>query len=85
LKRSERAESRRADILSREDPKQSEFLEFILSQYVAEGEQELDDEKLPTLLNLKYGTAGEAVRRLGSVSDIRQAFRGFQQELYRRD
>lgn len=85
LKRSERAEARRADILSREGPKQSEFLEFILSQYVAEGEQELDDEKLPTLLNLKYGTAGEAVRRLGSVSDIRQAFRGFQQELYRRD
>jgi type I restriction enzyme R subunit len=85
LKRAERAEARRADILSREEPRQSEFLEFVLSQYVAEGEQELDDEKLPRLLNLKYGTAGEAVRKLGNVSDIRQTFRGFQQELYKRE
>jgi type I restriction enzyme R subunit len=55
----------------------------VLSQYVAESEQELDDEKVPRLLNLEYGKAGEAVRKLGSGSDIRQTFRGFQHELYK--
>jgi hypothetical protein len=34
------------------------------------------------LLELKYGTPADAVRRLGSVSGIREAFRGFQKDLY---
>ncbi|MEW9853894.1 EcoAI/FtnUII family type I restriction enzme subunit R [Novosphingobium sp. M1R2S20] len=85
LKRAERAEARRADILARRDTKQVEFLEFVLSQYVEQGEAELAAEKLPDLLGLKYGTPADAVQRLGSVSDIRQTFRGFQHELYKRD
>ncbi|MDP9412830.1 MAG: hypothetical protein M3Q08_01795 [Pseudomonadota bacterium] len=56
-----------------------------MSQYVTEGEAELEPEKLPDLLQLKYGTPADAVRRLGSVSDIRSTFRGFQQDLYKRD
>jgi hypothetical protein len=35
LQRAERAEARRTDILSRYDPKQAGFLEFVLSQYVS--------------------------------------------------
>ncbi len=85
LKRAERAQSRRADILSRQDPKQAEFLEFVLSQYVAEGEEELGAEKLPDLLALKYGTPSDALQRLGKVEEVRRAFLGFQEELYRKD
>jgi type I restriction enzyme R subunit len=85
LKRAERAEARRADILSRQDPRQAEFLDFVLSQYVVAGEEELDPGKLPGLLELKYGSPFDAVQQLGAVSDIRQAFRGFQKDLYRGD
>src|SRR5690606_14939587 len=85
LKRAERAAARRADILSRQDVRRAEFLDFVLSQYVAAGEEELDPGKLPGLLELKYGTPLDAVRELGTVNDIRQAFRGFQRDLYRDD
>ena len=82
LKRAERAETHRANILSRYDAKQQAFLEFVLSQYVAEGEEELGTDKLPDLLDLKYGSPTDAVRELGSVADIRSTFTGFQKGLY---
>ncbi len=37
---------------------------------------------LPELLQLKYDTAADAMKALGSVSDIRATFRGFQRGLY---
>ena len=82
LKRSERAGAHRASILSRHDAKQQAFLDFVLSQYVAEGEAELGMDKLPNLLDLKYGSPSDAVRELGSVAEIRSTFRGFQRQLY---
>jgi type I restriction enzyme R subunit len=85
LKRAERAAARRADILSQQDPKQAEFLDFVLSQYVEAGEDELDSEKLPDLLSLKYGTPADALKSLGKAEDVRRAFRGFQEDLYRKD
>ena len=85
LKRAERAASRRADILAGHDQNQVEFLDFVLSQYVSEGENELEPGKLPDLLGLKYGTPADAVRQLGNVNEIRNTFRGFQHELYKSD
>jgi len=82
LKRAERADAHRDAILSRYDPRQREFLEFVLSQYVQVGESELDSDKLPELLQLKYGSPGDAVSRLGTVAEIRSTFRGFQRGLY---
>ncbi len=82
LKRSERANTHRASILSRYDANQQAFLDFVLSQYVAEGEAELGMDKLPDLLDLKYGSSRDAVRRLGSVAHIKSTFRGFQTHLY---
>ncbi len=82
LKRAERAGTHRANILSRYDTKQQAFLEFVLSQYIAEGEDELGTDKLPDLLDLKYGSPSDAVRELGSVSEIRSTFTGFQKGLY---
>ena len=43
---------------------------------------ELDQDKLPDLLTLKYHDIRDAVRELGSVVDIRTVFTEFQQHLY---
>ena len=83
LKRSERAGERRDAILASYQPRQREFLDFVLAQYVAVGESELDNDKLPELLQLKYGSPADALAVLGSVAEVRSAFRGFQAGLYR--
>ncbi|QIL02978.1 DEAD/DEAH box helicase family protein [Sphingomonas sinipercae] len=81
--RMERVASKRFDILNGMPDAQQEFLDFVLSQYVAEGEDELDLEKLPTLLNVKYGSASDGLKRLGAtVTEVQSAFRGFQGKLY---
>lgn len=82
LKRAERAKARRESILSPYNPKQRDFIDFVLGQYVEVGESELDGDKLPELLQLKYGSAADAMQALGTVGDIRATFRGFQQGLY---
>jgi hypothetical protein len=38
--------------------------------------------KLPHLIELKYHLIGDALAELGSVSEIRDVFIGFQQHLY---
>jgi type I restriction enzyme R subunit len=62
--------------------KQQEFLNFVLDQYVKEGVNELDDSKLPNLLELKYKAIADAKRELGDIKSIRDSFIGFQQSLY---
>lgn len=84
LKRAERVEANRDVILSQCQPRQREFLDFVLAQYVQVGESELDSDKLPELLQLRYGSPADAIKVLGSVSEIRSAFHGFQIGLYER-
>ena len=62
--------------------KQQEFIEFVLSRYVQAGVTELDTDKLPALLELKYRAVSDAVERLGSISSIRSSFIDFQEYLY---
>jgi len=62
--------------------RQKEFLEFVLSKYIETGVEELDQDKLPGLLTLKYQALDDAKRILGSVEDIRNIFLGFQKYLY---
>jgi len=64
------------------DNRQKEFLEFVLSKYIETGVEELDQEKLPDLLNLKYNAIAEAAELLGGVEKIRTTFLGFQKHLY---
>jgi type I restriction enzyme R subunit len=82
LKRAERVDASRELILSRCEPRQREFLDFVLAQYVQVGESELDTDKLPELLQLKYGSPADAIKALGSVTEIRSTFNGFQAGLY---
>lgn len=79
--RLERAENAKIH-LHTYNPKQQEFLNFVLEQYVKEGVDELDDAKLPQLLELKYHAIADAKRALGDVKSIREAFIGFQGYLY---
>jgi len=82
ITRQERVDNHKYIILSNYDEKLQAFLDFVLNEYVKEGVQELDDAKLPHLLELRYGGVGDATEQLGSVAEIREAFVGFQQYLY---
>jgi type I restriction enzyme R subunit len=83
ISREERADSRKPIIFSRYEPRLRAFLDFVLTQYVRQGVEELDQEKLSDLLELKYRTVSDAADQLGSTSQIRDTFIGFQQYLYR--
>ena len=61
---------------------QKEFIEFVLSKYIETGVEELDQEKLPALLLLKYKAIEDAKEILGTVETIRNMFIGFQKFLY---
>jgi type I restriction enzyme R subunit len=78
LERAERAKIK----LDSYNPSQQEFLNFVLEQYVREGVDELDDAKLPDLLELKYNAIADAKKALGDIPSIRNAFIGFQEYLY---
>ncbi|HEY9627262.1 MAG TPA: DEAD/DEAH box helicase family protein [Coleofasciculaceae cyanobacterium] len=82
ISRRERVISHQALIFSRYFGKQQEFLDFVLEQYIKEGVGELDQDKLPQLLELKYHDLRDAVADLGSVSNIRTVFIEFQEHLY---
>jgi len=64
------------------DEKSKEFLEFVLEKYIDRGVEELDEEKLPQLLNLKYQAIADAEKELGGVEKIREIFFNFQKTLY---
>jgi type I restriction enzyme R subunit len=61
---------------------QKQFLEFVLSRYIETGVGELDQEKLPELLKLKYLALEDAKQILGTIDSIRNMFINFQQYLY---
>jgi type I restriction enzyme R subunit len=81
--REERATFARPAITTHFNFKQQAFLDFVLSQYVKVGVDELAQEKLSALLKLKYNNAiADAVADLGKPEEIGQVFADFQQYLY---
>jgi type I restriction enzyme R subunit len=82
ITRAERVESRKGRILSQYDTKLQAFLDFVLGEYVKQGVEELDQEKLGDLLELKYRSIYDASEELGGVPVIRDTFVGFQRYLY---
>jgi type I restriction enzyme R subunit len=85
ITRLHRVEGRKAEIFAHYNGKLQAFLEFVLAQYVNQGVEELDQEKLGSLLELKYHTVDDAAAQLGSLSSVRDAFIGFQPRLYERN
>lgn len=85
LTREERVIKHKDLIFSKYTRKQGEFLDFILDQYIRSGVGELDREKLPKLIEIKYHTINEAISQLGDIQEISGVFMGFQAYLYRSD
>ena len=63
-------------------PQQREFIEFVLSRYIDTGVQELDADKLPDLIKLKYDALHDGLQALGGAEQARELFTGFQKHLY---
>lgn len=59
-----------------------QFLDFVLLQYVTNGVEELDDQKLSAFLQLKYHSIQDAKEKLGDIAVIRNNFIEFQRYLY---
>ena len=82
LTRQERVIKHKDLIFSKYTGKQQEFLDFVLNQYIQEGVGELDRQKLPQLLSLKYHTTNDAIAILGNIQTINEIFTNFQPQLY---
>jgi len=83
LTRQERAAKAKVEISAHFNNKQQTFLDFVLSQYVKVGVEELAQDKLSPLLKLKYHDAiADAVADLGKPEEIGKFFAGFQKYLY---
>lgn len=82
VSRAERVNSRKERMFEHYADKQQQFISFVLGHYITQGVGELDQEKLPDLLTLKYHSVGDAVAELGSIAEIRDVFIGFQEHLY---
>ena len=82
ISRAQRVDRTKGKILEGLDAKHKEFLDFVLLKYEEKGVEELGEEKLPILLNLKYHSPADAINTLGTVDDIRSLFFTFQEGLY---
>lgn len=82
ISRVQRVQQTKDKIFEGLEEKQKEFLDFVLLKYEEKGVEELDEEKLPVLLNLKYHAIANAEQSLGNVEKIRSIFFAFQKNLY---
>ena len=81
IERTERADKAKVHLIDY-DPKQQEFLDFVLNQYIKQGVDELDDTKIGDLLVLKYHAIADAKKEFGDIVSIRNTFIGFYTYLY---
>jgi type I restriction enzyme R subunit len=82
--RSDRVAASRSRIYERLEGNQREFVDFVLAQYVNVGVDELQQERLPHLIAIKYHSQMEGIEALGGTEKARATFIGFQRDLYSR-
>ena len=82
ITREERVATTKAAIFEVLNKSHHDFIEYVLQQYIDSGVEELDQEKLPTLLINKYKSIADAKNVLGEISLIRNTFIDFQSHLY---
>ena len=80
-----RVAAAQSTIFSTLNNQQKEFIEFVLNKYIETGVEELNQEKLPDLLKIKYQSLEDAKEELGEVKDISSLFLSFQRHLYASD
>ncbi|RYZ28177.1 MAG: DEAD/DEAH box helicase [Chitinophagaceae bacterium] len=82
ITREQRVAAAQSNIFALLNPAEKEFVDFVLGKYIESGVGELDQEKLPHLLELKYQSISDAADTLGGVENIRNRFIEFQRHLY---
>ena len=82
IQRIERATKAEHTIGENLNENQKEFIEFVLSKYVEGGVEELDINKLSSLVELKYNSLHDAQGILGDAEMIKKTFIDFQKYLY---
>lgn len=82
ISRQQRVSNTRSAIFAGITEKQQEFLDFVLQKYFEQGSEELFEDRLGSILNLKYNSVYDAQKELGEVEQIRATFFDFQKVLY---
>lgn len=82
ITRAARVEIAKLKLMTILDENQKEFINFVLDKYIESGVEELSQDKLPVLLELKYNSLIEAQKILGEVKNISSTFINFQKYLY---
>ena len=83
ISRATRVSTNKSNILNMVNPEQREFVEYVLRNYENVGIDELDDGKLSTVLEAKYGSIHAAQQKLGSTEEIQKLFLDLQENLYK--
>jgi type I restriction enzyme R subunit len=83
IPRKVRVEQSKQNILDDLTEPQRQFITFVLDKYIQSGFEELDQSKLPTLLQNKFHTIEDGLQLLGSEDTITELFVGFQKYLYK--
>lgn len=81
IERKERAE-RIKNYESNLSDAQKQFVEYLVNAYIQSGVEELEMNKLKTLLELKFGSVPEGISALGGVPIAKKTFKDFQYHLY---
>ena len=83
IERARRVELVRQDYYKKQTEAQQQFLDFLMEHYIRNGESEFTMENLSTFLDMKYGTAMDAMKHLRmDVKAIRTQYLEFQRQLY---
>ena len=82
IQRATRVANAEDKIHSSVDDNQKEFIDFVLSKYVEGGVEELDINRLSSLVELKYKSLHDGQKVLGDAEQIKKTFIDFQKHLY---
>jgi type I restriction enzyme R subunit len=80
--RKERSSIAKSKIENNYNANQIDFINFLLDQYIMNGIFELDPNKLPDLVQIKYGSIIDAEEKVGDIDTIKSTFNNFQKYLY---
>lgn len=82
ITRQKRVASAKTEIMAPLTSIQADFIQFVMSRYQDGGYEELDIEKLPKMLELKYRTLSEAESHFGGLQEVEKMYLDFQKKLY---
>jgi len=82
IQRATRVANAEEEIYKNLNDNQKEFIDFVLSRYVEGGVEELDINRLSSLVELKYKSLHDGQKALGDADKIKSTFIDFQKHLY---